>query len=248
MTRTTTRFAIESGWSLQPITSPWGNFLPLTDPKGEIVKDAAHIILGFMYFPDDLITAWAYVEANKLMADDPRLGDFQGDEPHVAKWIRDSVHSTLRQRQNAQIIGSVFLGAAVTKRPVSYRQAIYLTQRILDRGGQWQDKRHPRDLTGLRRAFDRFKPSIHLFLAMQVLKLEEWKSVVEDGNTLRRFLSAAAHIQAVLSTLSAIPNWRPWAIHPCFIAPNEGIDLTGFSEETHRLLGQYQAKSDREEN
>lgn len=248
MNRITARFKLNGQFQIEPITSPLGNFLPLRDPLGRLVEDAAHIVLGFMYFPDDLVTAWAYFEANRMMADDPRLGDYQGDEPYVSKWIKDSVKSTLRQRQNAQIIGSIFLAAAAEQRPVSYRKAVYLAQKILDRGGAWQDRRHPRDQTNLRAAFDRFKPSIHLLLAMTVLKVEEWRSISTDQATLVRFLSAAAQIQSILSSFSEISNWRPWAIHPAFVSPNDALDLTGFSADSRKLIDQYHAKPDRDDD
>ena len=53
--------------SLMPITSVGGNTLPLTDARGYLVPDAARIVHAFMFFPDDPVTAWSYVEVMKLV-------------------------------------------------------------------------------------------------------------------------------------------------------------------------------------
>ena len=140
-----TRFAIEPDYLTPEITSPWGNYLPLTDPMGRLVENAAQIVLGFIYFPDDIVTAWSYVQAFELMADDPTLGEFQGADPYIAKWISKSVRSTLQQRQNAQLIGSFLLAGAATSRPVSLRQAVFGAQHVLIHGASWQGPRHPQD-------------------------------------------------------------------------------------------------------
>ena len=228
---------------LPPITSPYGNTLPLTDARGNLLADATRIIHAFMLFPDDPITAWSYVEVLSLMTVGRELYDFDGHDPRVAKFIAGSVKKSLNQLKVALMIGQTLLLGGLESLPMSQRRAIHVVQKIIDSRPHLQHL--PRDEKNLREAFHRFEPSIHLLLAMISLNKDTWNMIELDDEALRSFLSAAVFLQGIFSVKSGVKDWKPWIVDPRFAISSHSLKLVGLSEAAISFAENYKANPDR---
>jgi hypothetical protein len=228
---------------LVPITSPEGTFLPLIDARGNLVEDAARIVHAFMFFPNDPVTAWAYVEVMKMIADADTL-DFAKKEPRVATDISRAFREALQQTKVAGLIGQTLLSASMEGEPLSLRKAIYIVQRRIDEDNRF-GKRFPRDEKNLREAFTRFKSSIHFFMAMLVLEKEEWNNINNDLSVFRRFLTATIKIQTLFRDRVQLLDWRPWLVDPRLLEPGHTITIRELNEAARKYAQDYKANPDR---
>jgi hypothetical protein len=228
-----------------PITSTFGNTLPLFDPLGRLIPDAPRIIHAFMFFPDDPITAWTWVTVMDLHTQENEVLDSTESERSVVSWLHSCVTRSLKQTQIAVMVGSALLAGSSEKKTISQRKAHFIVQKKIDASPNLMGKKMPRDERNIRDAFNRFKPSIHLHLAMLTLSASEWQNVDRDEAILRKFLAAAAMIQGVLAARNAIHDWRPWVIHPMFADPDSILEIDGLSKAAMRYAEEYKANPDR---
>jgi hypothetical protein len=236
---------VESSNVLHPITSTLGNTLPLTDVLGRLSPDAPRIIHAFTHFADDAATAWAFVEVMDQMPDQGDLDENPRNHPRIFKWFEKTILESIRQMQIATMVGSVLLAGGVERKTISLRKAFYIVQQKIDASPKLGGGKMPRDLSNIRDAFKRFDPSIHLLLAMISLSKEDYEIFHKDEQSLRRFLSAAAYLQAVFAARHLIHDWRPWVVDPAFIVPGRAIEVDGLSEAALRFAEDYKASPDR---
>jgi len=239
------RIKVETTQTAHPITSPYGNTLPLCDALGRLSPDAPLIAHAFMFFPDNPVTAWTFVESLRLVSNGSGMDDYPEAPRSVCKWFISSINQSVRQIQLAAMVGSALLVGSADKKIISFRKAIHIVQRKIDESPSLGDGRMPRDEKNIRDAFNRFSPSIHMLLAMISMHQDKWDQVDRNEQSLRAFLSASANIQAILAARSTISDWRPWVIEPKFLDPNTIIEIDGLSALALRYAEEYRANPDR---
>jgi hypothetical protein len=239
------RIQLESNNVLHPITSPFGNTLPLTDALGRLSPDAPRIIHAFTHFADDPATAWAFVEVMDLMADQGDLDENPKNHPRIFNWFEKTILESIRQMQIATMVGSVLLAGGVERKTISLRKAFYVVQQKIDASPKLGGGKMPRDLSNIRDAFKRFNPSIHLLLAMLSLSKTDFEIFDKDEQSLRKFLSAAVYLQGIFAARDLIHDWRPWVVSPALIVPGRAIEVDGLSEAALRFAEDYKASPDR---
>ena len=230
---------------LHPITSRWGNTLPLTDPRGRLVGNAASIINGFLMFPDDPISAWAFIGLYDLITSEVDDDDFTHGNPRVMKFYASVTKNSLRQFQISIMLGTALLAGAMNKETISLRKAGAIVQSNIDDNPNLLDGKLPRDDRNMRSAFSRYSAGIHLSLGMLAVGEKVWLSIDKDEDSLRKFLSAALIIQALFAARNTIPNWQPWVIDPKFSIPNASLNIEGLNEAALKYASQYRANPSR---
>ena len=100
-----------------PITSRWGNTLPLRNALLVLRSDAYRIVQAFMYFPNDPITAWALIDM-QLVLDD--ASDGLAGEPELLRMCKNAAERAKRQMYVAAMVGSVLLVGATARKKTSY--------------------------------------------------------------------------------------------------------------------------------
>jgi hypothetical protein len=225
-----------------PITTIAGNTLPLLDLQMQLSPQAARIVTAFMFFADDPVTAWAYIEAQERATDGPPE-HLSEESPRVLRWCEHAIRDSLRQAQVATMIGHHMLATSFSGEEVSFRKAVYLVQSEIDGSRTLSNKKFPRDEKNLRDCFRRFLPSVHLLLATCVPSAEPDFTATESS--LRLFLSAAATIQVVFGASGAISNWRPWVIDPRLILDDHFLEIDGLSDAARSFAKSYRAVPNR---
>lgn len=227
---------------LSPITSIWGNTIPLRNGIGRLRHDALRVVQAFMYFPDDPITAWSAIEMQLLLDE---IGEGAETEPKAINLLRNSALKSSRQMCVAGMIGSALLVGAAQKEPISLRKAIAVVLKEIHETPELNQGNFPKHATNLRNCFSRFSPSIHFFLAELGLSAEEQLLMRETEEGLLHFLACSYDIMATLSARQVIENWRPWVVEPFFSRGNMGLEIIGLSEIGKIALQNYKADPDR---
>lgn len=220
--------------------------LPLLDPSGNLRADAFMIANAFMHFPDHLVTALIYFETWKLTAFVPSDGLDLAAPRSVTKWFDTTKRDSINQFNLARLVGSLFLAGAANGQTQSLRKVVYLVQKVIDQADPKDIRKLPRDDKNIREAFRRFKPSIHLILAMHAMSNEDWdKAASGNLQSQRTFFSLAAQAQGLLLAQGSIADWCPWSVDPSFFDPKEAGSFDDPIEFT-RYLKEYTAKPDRD--
>lgn len=237
------------GWLAQtserihPITSPLGNTLPLTDARGNLVPDASRILHAFMFFPDDPVTAWAFVDTLSYVTENNELHDFEGKDPRVSTFFTSTIGKSLNQIRVAVMIGQTLILGGMQGIPMSQRRAIHVVQKQLE--AKNSTARFPTDERNLRASFQRFEPSIHLLFSMISLSENTWNMLELKEQALRDFLAAAVFFQGIFAIKAGIRDWRPWVIDSQFANPDHKVTMQGLSERALKFAETYRAVPDR---
>lgn len=225
-----------------PITTIAGNTLPLLDLRMRLRPQAATIVTAFMFFPDDPVTAWAYIDAQERVTDDS-LEPQSDESPRILRWCEHAIRDGLRQAQAATMIGANMLSTSYSGEQVSFRKSVYLVQQEIDASRKLTNGKFPRDEKNLRNCFQRFKPSMHFLLATCVPRAEP--DFTATDSSLRTFLSAAGTIQAVLGASGVISDWHPWVVDPRLIMDDHYLEISGLSDAARNFAKTYRAVPNR---
>ena len=82
---------------------PFAQMLPVLDPLGRLVPNAAIIFYAFSFFPDDPVTAWAFIDAHE------RAGHFEGfndTEPALFRWFE----AARKKRNRSRVAALMYAG------------------------------------------------------------------------------------------------------------------------------------------
>jgi hypothetical protein len=216
--------------------------LPVLDPLGRLVPNAAIIFYAFSLFPDDPVTAWAFIEALERAGD---LKGFTETEPALFRWFEAARKKRNRSRVAALMYAGALCDMKADGRDTSHRRATHLLATMAGTHKGLKDKKYPSDERNVRDAFDKFKPGIHLILAQRTDEAAAVK-MRHDEASLRKSLSLALLFQSFIEENRLIPDWNPWRIDQSLYIEGMAIKPGGLTDDALRVASEYTARPDRD--
>jgi hypothetical protein len=193
-----------------------------------------------MYFPNDPITAWAFIDM-QLVLDD--AGDGIAEEPELLRMCKNAAGRAKQQMYVAAMVGSVLLVGATARKITSLRQAgAMVLEEIYARP---ELKNFPKDERNVRRCFMRFSPSIHFFLAELALSSEERARAETTLEGCLHYLSVAPDIMAIIAAREVIEDWKPWVLDSSFGTGEPKLEILELSAVAQKAALEYRADPDR---
>lgn len=237
---------------LGPLASDQRLSLPVLDPlfpafprRRGLVRNANVIWQAFVAFPNDPVTAWSVIESCKLVDDDTDLSGTMTGQPQIGVFL-DNVVSRQRNRlQAAEQVGRALLSwPGLGIGPLSFRKAVRMAQAQML---TWPIEKQtvPLDEARINKAFQFFKPSIHLVMGKTLYGFST-AEVLSDYDKLRKTLAMAAYVQGILSIGRSRDEYWPWVVPPELALEVDKAEFGRISSASRAALMNYQATPDRD--
>ena len=237
---------------LGPLVSDPRLSLPILDPlfptfprRRGLVRNANVIWQAFVAFPNDPVTAWSVIESCKLIDDDTDLTGTMTGQPQIGSFLDNVVARQRNRLRAAEQVGLALIAwPGLRQGPLSFRKAIRMAQAHML---TWpvESQSVPLDEARIHKAFQFFKPSIHLVIGKSLHDFST-AEILSDYDKLRKTFAMAAYVQGILSMGRSREEYWPWVVPPELALEVDQAEFGRLSSAAWHALDTYQATPDRD--